>query len=151
MPRMYEEFAEWWPLLSAPAGYEEEATFYRDALLSTATGPVRTLLELGSGGGNNASHMKSRFEMVLVEPAAGMRAVSQRLNPECEHVLGDMRTLRLGRTFDVVFVHDAVAYMTSEEMLADCMSTAHAHLRPGGVAIKPMRRPGQTIFDRLVK
>jgi hypothetical protein len=25
MPKMYEEFAEWWPLLSAPADYEEEA------------------------------------------------------------------------------------------------------------------------------
>ena len=26
-----------------------------------------------------------------------------------------MRTLRLGRAFDAVFVHDAVAYMTSED------------------------------------
>ena len=39
---------------------------------------------------------------------AGMRAVSRTLNPECEHVDGDMRTVRLGRQFDAVFVHDAV-------------------------------------------
>ena len=36
-----------------------------------ASGRLRTLLELGSGGGNNASHLKARFEMVLVEPSRG--------------------------------------------------------------------------------
>ena len=41
-----------------------------------------------------------------------MLAVSRQLNPECEHLRGDMRTVRLGRTFDAVFVHDAVDYMT---------------------------------------
>jgi hypothetical protein len=46
-----------------------------------------------------------------------------------------MRTLRLGRTFDAVFVHDAVAYMASEEELRDCVGTAYAHTRPGGVAL----------------
>jgi hypothetical protein len=29
-------------------------------------------------------------------------------------VEGDMRTTRLGRQFDAVFVHDAVCYMTTE-------------------------------------
>jgi trans-aconitate methyltransferase len=57
-----------------------------------------TLLELGSGGGNNASHMNRRFaELVLVDVAPGMLEVSRRLNPECAHVAGDMRTVRLGR------------------------------------------------------
>ena len=32
--------------------------------------------------------------------------MSRSINPECEHVQGDMRTLRLGREFDAVFVHD---------------------------------------------
>ena len=52
--------------------------------------------------------------MVLVEPSAGMLQVSRALNPECEHVQGDMRTVRLDRRFDLVFVHDAVCYMTTE-------------------------------------
>ena len=55
--------------------------------------------------------------MVLVEPSEGMRTVSRALNPECEHVDGDMRTVRLGRQFDAVFVHDAVCYMTTESDL----------------------------------
>ena len=95
----------------------------------------RTLLELGSGGGNNASHLKAQFEMVLVEPSAGMLAVSRALNPECEHVQGDMRTVRLGRQFDAVFVHDAVCYMTTESDLRLAIDTAFVHCRPGGAAL----------------
>jgi SAM-dependent methyltransferase len=132
---MYGDLAEWWPLLSAPADYEEEAAFYGRTLAAACGQPPRTVLELGSGGGNNASHLKSRFTMVLVEPSAGMRDVSGRLNPECEHVEGDMRTVRLGRAFDAVFVHDAVCYMTTEADLRKAIDTAFLHCRPGGAAL----------------
>jgi hypothetical protein len=92
------------------------------------------VLELGSGGGNNASHMKRAFTMTLVEPADGMRQLSRALNPECEHVADDMRTVRLGRTFDAVFVHDAMMYMTNEDDLRAALATVAIHLAPGGVA-----------------
>jgi SAM-dependent methyltransferase len=121
--------------LSPPADYEEEAAFYGSTLAATCDRPPRTVLELGSGGGNNASHLKSQFEMVLVEPSAGMRKVSEALNPECEHVAGDMRTVRLGREFDAVFVHDAVCYMTTESDLRMAIETAFIHCRPGGAAL----------------
>ena len=135
MPSLYDELAAWWPLLSAPVDYEEEAAFYGDALVAACRQPPRTLLELGSGGGNNASHLKARFEMVLVEPSAGMLAVSRALNPVCEHVQGDMRTVRLGREFDAVFVHDAVCYMTTESDLQMAIETAFVHCRRGGAAL----------------
>ena len=135
MHKMYEELASWWPLLSAPSEYEEEAAFYGTALAAACSGPVHTVLELGSGGGNNASHLKKRFNMVLVEPSAGMIDVSRALNPECEHVAGEMRTVRLGREFDAVFVHDAVCYMTNELDVRRAIATAFVHCRPGGAAL----------------
>jgi SAM-dependent methyltransferase len=135
MAKLYNELAAWWPLLSTPSDYEEEATFYRKALTEASNHPLRTVLELGSGGGNNASHLKAYFEMVLVDRAPGMLAVSRALNPECEHVEGDMRTVRLGRQFDAVFVHDAVCYMTTETDLMMAIETAYLHCRPGGVAL----------------
>lgn len=135
MPKMYDELADWWPLLSPPSDYEEEAAFFRRTLEAACEPPLRTVLELGSGGGSNASHLKSRFEMTLVDPSAGMLAVSRALNPECEHVQGDMRTVRLGRTFDAVFVHDAVCYMTTESDLQMAIETAFVHCRPGGAAV----------------
>ncbi len=135
LPKLYRELADWWPILSAPEDYAEEADFYRQALTSACSFPPRTLLELGSGGGNNASHLKKHFQMTLVDVSPGMLAVSQELNPECEHIQGDMRTLRLGRQFDVVFIHDAIVYMTSEEDLRLAIKTAYEHCNPGGVAL----------------
>ena len=58
MPKLYDELADWWPLMSAPDDYEEEAAFYAAALAAACARPPRTVLELGSGGGNNASHLK---------------------------------------------------------------------------------------------
>jgi SAM-dependent methyltransferase len=136
MTRLYTELAEWWPLMSAPADYEEEAAFYFNAMQEAADSRIETMLELGAGGGNNASFMKRRVSrMVLTDLSDGMLAHSRALNPECEHHVGDMRTARLGRQFDAVFVHDAVSYMTSEVDLAAAIETAAVHCRPGGVAL----------------
>jgi SAM-dependent methyltransferase len=131
----YDGIADWWPVISPPSEYEEEALLYVGMIRSTAARPVREVLELGSGGGNNASHMKRHFAMTLVEPSEGMREVSLALNPECEHLPGDMRTVRLGRTFDAVFVHDAVDYMTTEDDLRAALATVAAHLAPGGAVL----------------
>jgi SAM-dependent methyltransferase len=132
--RLYDDIAGWWPVISPPAEYAEEAALYVDMIRASANRQVREVLELGSGGGNNASHMKRAFDMTLVEPSDRMRENSRKLNPECEHLPGDMRNVRLGRTFDAVFIHDAVMYMTTEEDLRAALETA-VHLAPDGVAL----------------
>jgi SAM-dependent methyltransferase len=132
---MYSDLAPWFHLLTHPSDYADEAAFVRRVVDDVALGDARTLLELGSGGGNNASHLKARFHCTLTDISPEMLALSRTLNPECEHLEGDMRTLRLGRTFDVVFIHDAVSYLTTEAELRAAVETATAHVRPGGVVI----------------
>ena len=134
--KLYDSLADWWPILSPPSDYEEEAGLYQERL---EPNPDRahpfTLLELGSGGGNNASFLKQRFAMTLVDLSPRMLAQSRALNPECEHATGDMRTVRLGREFDRVFIHDAICYMTTLDDLRRAMETAFVHCRPGGIAL----------------
>lgn len=132
---MYREFASWFHLLTSPADYAVEADFYARLLTESARIPVTTILELGSGGGNNASHLTSRFELTLVDLSPEMLAVSKTLNPDCEHIEGDMRTVGLGRQFDAVFIHDAIDYMTTEPDLGAAVATAFEHCRPGGAAL----------------
>jgi len=135
-PLMYGDLAAWWPLLSSPEEYAEEAAFYSGELRDLLPDERPTLLELGSGGGNNACHMKAHFDGVtLVDRSPEMLDVSRELNPECEHVVGDMRTVRLGRTFDCVFVHDAICYASTLEDLRAVFVTAFTHCRPGGAAL----------------
>ena len=149
LPRLYGDLAEWWPLLSAPEEYADEAAEYRVVIEAGARIPVDEVLELGSGGGNNASHLKARFQLTLVDRSPGMLEVSRRLNPECEHVEGDMRSVRLDRTFDAVFVHDAIAYITAEEDLRAVFETAFAHCRPGGIALLVPDEVRETFSERV--
>ena len=132
---MYSDLAPWFHLLTHPSDYWDEAAFVSHVVDEVGDGTSRTLLELGSGGGNNASHLKARFDCTLTDLSPEMLALSRTLNPECEHLEGDMRTLRLGRTFDVVFIHDAISYLTSEADLHAAIETAFVHVRPGGVVI----------------
>ncbi len=136
--RMYDELAEWWPLLSPPGEYEEEAADLLRLLGPDANPGPRTLLELGCGGGSLAFHLKRHFQPTLTDISPGMLAVSRATNPECEHQLGDMRTLRLGREFDVVLIHDAIMYATDAATVREILQTAAVHCRAGGpVAILP--------------
>ncbi len=120
--KLYSELAEHWQDFSPTHEYAEEAAFLAGLLR-----PARTVLELGSGGGNVAWWLKSEFQMTLTDLSPEMLAMSARQNPDCEHIQGDMRTLALDRKFDAVLMHDAVMYMTTLEDLRAALSTAKRH------------------------
>jgi trans-aconitate methyltransferase len=146
--KIYNELADWFHLLSPPKDYADEAADYV-RLIDSACPSARTLLELGSGGGNNASYLKHRFDCTLTDLSPRMLELSRSINPECEHIVGDMRTLRLGRQFDAVFVHDAVEYMTTPDDFAQVASVAFAHTRPGGVALFVPDGTAETFVARV--
>ncbi len=132
-PRLYSDLAHWWPLLSPPSEYEEEAA---DLLpLLEPSDPHQTLLELGSGGGSLAFHLQAHFQLTLTDLSPQMLAVSRALNPACEHIVGDMTSIRLGRLFDRVLIHDAIMYATTESALRSTLETASVHCRPGGLVV----------------
>ena len=132
--RLYSELAGWWPLISPPGEYADDAAVI-GAVFAAAAMPVRSVLDLGSGGGHVAWHLRGGRSLTLVDLSAGMLAVSRQLNPDATHVEGDMRTLRLGQVFDAVLVHDAVDYITTQKELRQVIGTAFAHCRPGGLAL----------------
>jgi len=134
-PLLYGDLTPWYRLLDPVADHAAEAAAYVAALERGGAPPGGSLLELGAGAGGNAFFMKRYFRGTLTDISPEMLALSRALNPECEHLPGDMRTLRLQRGFDAVMVHDAVAYMTTRADLAAAVATAFAHTRPGGAAV----------------
>jgi SAM-dependent methyltransferase len=132
-PRLYSDLARWWPLVSPPEHYVEEAADLIPLLqegLDDSSKP--TLLELGAGGGSLASHLKPHFSLTLTDRSPEMLANSQRVNPECEHIVGDMRSLDLGREFDRVLIHDAIMYAVRPSDVQAALATAARHCRTGG-------------------
>jgi ubiquinone/menaquinone biosynthesis C-methylase UbiE len=133
---LYEKLADWWPLLSPAEEYAYEAGVYADILKKHCAGACEFLLELGSGGGSNAYQLKKYVKgMTLVDLSDGMLEVSNRLNPDCEHILGDMRNLWLDEEFYSVMIHDAISHMNTLEDLKSAVETAYLHTRIGGAAL----------------
>jgi len=149
--RFYGELARWWPLVSPVEDYAEEATFTASVLRDATGGPLQTLLELGSGGGHVAWHLGGLLpgdvSMTLVDVSPEMLEVSRARNAGAEHLAGDMRDLRLGRSYDAVLVHDAIDYMTSEDELRAALTTAYVHCRPGGGAVFVPDRTRETFEE----
>ena len=140
-PRLYDDLAWLWPRMSPPEDYREEAAIVR-RLIGDALGPPagrRSLLELGAGGGHTLVHLADDFDALAVDLSEPMLDNCRALCPTVDTRVGDMRTVRLGRTFDAVLIHDAIDYMTSEADARAALATARAHLTPatspGGVAI----------------
>ena len=158
MHRMYDDFAHLWPLISHHSDYEFEASHWREALAAELGQGSHHILELGVGGGNNlhnilypecdgrisadatcnGDHMRRdrpAHSAVVVDPSEKMLANCRLLNPSVEQHLGDMRSVRLGKKFDAVLIHDAVCYLISEDDINETLATARAHLRDGGALI----------------
>jgi hypothetical protein len=130
--KLYKELAEWWPLMSPHTEYEEEASLYLQIIQRYHPG-VKSAIEFGSGGGSNAFYLKQHFPMVLSDLSPEMLEVSRKLNPDCRHIEGDMRSIDAGSTFDLVFIHDAITYFTNPSDLLAVMKNAKKHLNEKGI------------------
>ena len=133
--RLYNDLAWLWPVISPPEEYADESGFWRRALWDILGEGRHSILELGSGGGHNLSHLSRDFQATAVDLSPYMLRLSKGLNLGMDHHLGDMRSVRLGQTFDAVLIHDAVSYLLTEKDLKAALETCRAHLRPGGVLL----------------
>ena len=133
--RLYSDLAYLWPIISPPDEYAWEAAYWRRVLWDKLGPGKHDVLELGVGGGHNLSHLTRDFQAAAVDLSPQMLCLSAKLNPNVEHYLGDMRSIRLGKTFDAVLIHDAIAHMLNEGDLRATFATARTHLRPGGVIL----------------
>lgn len=130
--KLYNELASWWPLMSPHTEYEEEAELYLE-IIRRYHPDIQKAVEFGSGGGSNAFYLKRNFSMTLTDLSPEMLEVSRELNPDCEHIQGDMRYLDLGDEFDLVFIHDAITHFTDKADLLEVMQNAKKHLNEKGI------------------
>ncbi|MEW5826406.1 MAG: methyltransferase domain-containing protein [Candidatus Bipolaricaulota bacterium] len=135
-PRLYSDLAWLWPLWGDPDGEYAEWCEHVVAMIEKhARREVKTLLNLGCGGGKNAYNLKRRYRVTGLDLSKHMLANARKLNPDIELVQGDMREFSLPGKFDAILIDDAVAYMTSREDLGRLFRAAYRHLEPGGVMI----------------
>ena len=131
--RLYADLAWMWPIISPPEEYVVETEQLCQALQEYSQIEVKTLLNLGCGGGHNDYTLKQHFAVTGVDLSESMLSLARRLNPEITYLSGDIRYVRLGKMFDAVVLADAITYMLTEDDLRAAFATAFIHLKPGGV------------------
>lgn len=134
--RLYTDLAWLWPMWGdAATEYAHYCRHVTGLIRRYAGRPVATLLDIGCGGGKNVLNLKREFHVTGLDLSPAMLAQAKELNPGCTFVEGDMRTCRLGRTFDAVLMDDAISHMNCRTDFMAALRTAHAHLNPGGVLV----------------
>ncbi len=133
--RLYKDLAWLWPLWEDVKVYRKESEQITRLIKKRAKIKVRTLLDIGCGGGKNVYHLKKHFKITGIDISKSMLSNAKKLNPKCEFHIGDMRNFDLGRQFDSVFINDASIYMTTQKDLLKVFNVAHKHLRTGGVMV----------------
>lgn len=119
----------------AAGEYAHYCQYVTGLIRQFAARPATTCLDLGCGGGKNVWNLKQQFDVTGVDLSAAMLAQAKELNPECRFVQGDMRTCKLGTTFDAVLMDDAISHMACWKDFVAAFRTAHAHLGQGGVLV----------------
>jgi SAM-dependent methyltransferase len=108
------------------------------SLVHSAIPAHSTILDLGCGVGRIArglSRLGHRVTGVDNEPA-----MLRELPSDVEGVLGDVESVRLQRTFDVVLL--ASHFLNAVEEVPALLATARAHLPAGGTLVAEVYPPG---------
>lgn len=141
---VFGNYARYYDLLYRDKDYAPEAAFVL-ALIREHCPNTKSLLDLGCGTGAHAQRLaESGVSVHGVDRSASMleRAqVRQRtLPPEVAGKLdfsqGDVREVRLGKTFDgVISLFHVLSYQTRNEDIRDTFVTAREHLKPNGAFV----------------
>lgn len=131
----YNELAWTDALLADPARYECEVAVYADLIDRAATVPPLTMLHLGCGAGGHDRFFKRRYAVTGVDLSVGMLEMARDANPDVEYLHDDMRSVDLGRQFDIVAIPDSIDYMVTLDDLGQAIKTAVAHLKTGGILL----------------
>ena len=133
--RLYNDLAWTWHIISKPEDYIEEGRLFTAMINKYRRIDTKSLLNIGCGGGNLDSALKSDFNITSVDLSAAMLENARKINPEIKYYTGDMRTVRLDKLFDAVVIHDAINYMLTPDDLRAAFETAYLHLKKGGLIV----------------
>jgi len=97
---------------------------------------ARTLLDVACGTGAHLAELRGRYRVEGADLSESMLAVAARRLGDVPLHHADMRTLDLGRTFDVVLcLFSSIAYMTEGSEMRRAVARIAAHVAPGGLMV----------------
>jgi SAM-dependent methyltransferase len=141
---VFGNYAHYYDLLYRDKDYVGEAEFIHN-LIQTHAPNSENILELGCGTGNHATllaktgyhlHGVDLSQEMLHRANERLSESPQELAARLQFTQGDIREVRLNKTFDVVLsLFHVISYQTTNQDLLAALTTAKKHLKPGGIFI----------------
>jgi trans-aconitate methyltransferase len=148
---LYGELARYYDRIYQWKDYGKDIERLLNLLEEHGPPPGNELLDIGCGTGNHVALLTDAFECTGVDVEEPMLAIAREKVPSATFINGDMRTLDLGRRFDVVTsFFGTLGYSLDEERLGATVSRMAGHLRPGGVLVVDPWYPPDRWIDGLV-
>ena len=136
MSKVFDSYAAYYDLLYRDKDYKLEVD-YIVKLLKKYKVSSGDILELGSGTGKHAAHLANfGFNIHGIDLSKSMIDIANSQNKleNTSYEVGDVRTYRINKLFDVVIsLFHVASYQSSNSDLEDMFLTAATHLIPGGV------------------
>jgi SAM-dependent methyltransferase len=133
---VFANYSKYYDLLYRDKDYAAEARYVRD-LVARHRPNARSFLDLGCGTGRHARLLAEHgYEVSGVDLSEEMLKVARASAPELHFTHGDVRSVRLGRKFDVVAsLFHVMSYQTTNADLRAALATIREHLAPGGLFV----------------
>ena len=133
---VFADYSRYYDLLYRDKDYAAEARYVHE-LVEHHHPAARSMLDLGCGTGRHAQLLgQYGYTLAGVDLSEEMLKVARATNPGLHFVQGDVRSVRLGKTFDVVAsLFHVMSYQTTNADLAAALTTVREHLAPGGMFV----------------
>lgn len=127
-----DEYEARWTRMAA----DGEVTHGEADFVSTMDPPPSSVLDAGCGTGRLAIELSGRgCDVVGVDLDVDMLAHARRRAPELTWLLGDLATVRLGRSFDAVVMIGNVMVFCRPDDRHRIVANLASHVAPGGVLV----------------
>jgi SAM-dependent methyltransferase len=107
-----------------------------DALVREHNPTAQALLDVACGTGRHLTYLQRHYQVEGVDVDAAMVEQARRTMPRVTFGVADMRTLALGRRFDVVIcLFSAIGHILDDTEFKETITRMAQHLRPRGILI----------------
>lgn len=114
--------------------YDKEYDFYNKLLQKNKP---NSILEIGSGTGNLAKRfIENQQNYRGLDFSKSMITISQKRNPNCKFIHGDMRDFNLEEKTDAIIITSrSTSYLITNNDINDTFSSLYNNLNPNGIII----------------
>jgi dTDP-3-amino-3,6-dideoxy-alpha-D-glucopyranose N,N-dimethyltransferase len=134
--KLYSNLAKYYDLIYSHKDYQTDANYQQQLFAKYQKSIGKELLEVACGTGNYLQFYERKFNATGIDLNPGMIAEAKKRLKKTDLKVGDMRTFKLNKQYDVITcLFSSIAYMRNAKDLQKTIQNFSNHLKPGGVII----------------